>query len=206
MALGCRSKDAAGALHRLGFDAPLAEPQAPGASPPENTSRLKLLPGWPPVREACACDGALKTASASAAGILTCVLVGPRRTCPAKRQMAWGGSELNLSPRAASRSSACQPQASLKAIPPTIGSPAETLHPPARGRRPPLIPPSVRPASKQATHTRGRGAAASSQPDRLEPDRLGQRRPPRFFLLWGRGEYSYQPRLEERRRQRKFAT
>ena len=68
-ALGCRPKDAAGALHRLGLDAPLAEPQAPGASPPENTSRLKLLPGWPPVEGACASDGALKTASASAAGI-----------------------------------------------------------------------------------------------------------------------------------------
>ena len=73
MALGCRPKDAAGALHRLGLDAPLAEPQAPGASPPENTSRLKLLPGWPPVEGACASDGALKTASASAAGIASVV-------------------------------------------------------------------------------------------------------------------------------------
>ena len=45
VALGCRPKVAAGALHRLGFSAPLAAPQAPGASPPETTSRPKLLPG-----------------------------------------------------------------------------------------------------------------------------------------------------------------
>ena len=89
MALGCRPKDAAGALHRLGLDAPLAEPQAPGASPPENTSRLKLLPGWPPVEGACASDGALKTASASAAGIASVPWWGTR-TCRANSSKGGG--------------------------------------------------------------------------------------------------------------------